>query len=182
MIELIIEIFRKQAREHKAIKSFLYDRNYEIGSGNDYYPLFWLEDPINGRNENNTFTNSVNFSILFIPDKNNTVLKCQNLAFSSGLNIIERIKMYQNEIGISILPNWNFTTLRNYYDDNSAGCRFSINFVQVNMQNLCLIDEQFDPNKEFHTNKPLKDFNISPSNNCEVFINKFPEFDLKTTK
>lgn len=182
MITGIIELFRKQAREHKTIRSFFYDRNYEIGSGNDKYPLFWLEDPIIGRNDSNTFSNSVNFSILFVPnDTIRNVEELQNLAFSIGLNIIERIKANKDS-PISILPNWTFTTLRSYYDDNASGCRFSVNFTQRNMQNLCLIEEQFDDDKEFEKNSTLKNFNVDPANNCETFVNKFPVFDLKTSK
>lgn len=181
MITSIINIFRKQAREHKAIKAFYYNRNYELGSGKDKYPLFWLECPINGRNQDNTFSNSVNFSILFTPDKDKSTEELQNLAFSIGLNIIERIKQ-DRDSEISILPNWNYTTLRNYYDDNATGCRFSVNFTQRNLQNLCLIDEQFEDNGEFSENKPIKDFEVKPANNCEIFVNKFPTFDLKTRK
>jgi len=40
MISNIIEVFRKQARQHKMIRSFYYNRNYEIGSGNETHPLF----------------------------------------------------------------------------------------------------------------------------------------------
>lgn len=181
MITGIIDIFRNQAREHKAIKAFYYNRNYELGSGKDVYPLFWLEDPINGRNQDNTFTNSINFSILFVPKDNESVSSVQNVAFSIGLNIIERIKN-NNTIEISIKPDWTYTTLREYYDDNAAGCRFSVNFTQKNMQNLCLIDEQFDPDKQFEVDNNLPDFDISPANNCDVFTNKFPVFDLKTRK
>lgn len=181
MINSIINTFREQAREHKAIKAFYYNRNYEKGSGKDIYPLFWLEDPILGRNGNNIFTNSVNFSILFLPDKEHTIADMQNLAFSIGLNIIERIKKDRN-LPISILPDWTYLTLRDYYDDNACGCRFSVNFTQLNMQNLCLIDEQFDKQGIFEENKPLNGFDVAPANNCEVYVNKFPVFDLKTRK
>lgn len=181
MIAGIIDIFRNQAREHKTIKAFYYNKNYEIGSGKDIYPLFWLEDPINGRNQDNTFMNSVNFSILFVSKEKEPVISLQNLAFSIGLNIIERIKK-NKDIEIGIKPDWTFTTLRNYYDDNATGCRFSVNFIQKNMQNLCLIDEQFDENKQFKENNSLPDFDIIPANNCEQFSNKFPVFDLKTRK
>ena len=181
MITDIIDIFRNQAREHIAIKAFYYNKNYEIGSGKDIYPLFWLEDPIIGRNQDNTFTNSVNFSILFVPKDKDSISDLQNLAFSIGLNIIERVKR-SREIEISIKPDWTYTTLRNYYDDNAAGCRFSVNFIQKNMQDLCLINEQFDENKQFEKNNNLPDFNISPANNCDVFANRFPVFDLKIKK
>lgn len=181
MITGIIDIFRRQACQHKAIKAFCYNRSYEIGSGKEQHPLLWLEDPITGRNQNNVFVNSVNFSILFIPDKEHTVTELQNLAFSTGLNIIERIK-HDQSLPISIRPDWTYITLRDYYDDNSCGCRFSVNFTQANMQNLCLIDEQFDTDKELDETSPLSDFTLQPANKCEVFTNKFPEFNLRTTK
>lgn len=180
MIANIIDTFRKQAKEHKAIQAFYYNRKYELGSGKENYPLFWLECPINGRNRENTFSNSVNFSILFIP-KEQTVEQLQDLAFSIGLNILERIKLNADS-DISILPDWTYLTLRDYYDDNAVGCRFSVNFTQRNMQNLCLINEQFDESGEFDNSKPIKDFDIKPANNCEIFVNKFPEFDLKTRR
>lgn len=180
MITSIIDIFRKQAREHKTIKAFYYNRNYEQGSGKDIYPLFWLEDPIQGRNQDNVFVNSVNFSILFVPKKREDVFTFQNLAFSIGLNIIERLKKYEQTI--SIHKDWTFTTLRHYYDDDAAGCRFSLNFTLRNLQNLCLIDEQFDTDGEFETNKSLSEFDIDPANSCEMFTNKFPVFALKLRK
>lgn len=181
MINSIINIFRQQAQHHKLIKGFYYNRNYELGSGNEAHPLFWLEDPVTGRNQDNIFSNSVNFSVLFMPDKEKTISELQNLAFSVGLNIIERIKQ-DKTIGISIRPDWTYTTLRDYYDNNACGCRFSVNFTQVNMQNLCLIEEQFDSESPIETDTNLPSLDISPANNCEVFVHKLPDFDIKTKK
>ena len=182
MLTDIISIFRTQAREHKSIKAFYYNRNYELGSGNEQHPLLWLEDPIGGRNANNIFTNSVNFSVLFLPNEQHDVPYLQNMAFSIGLNIIERIKKYRNDLGISIVPGWSYMTLRDYYDNNSCGCRFSVEFTQANMQNLCLIDDQFDEDKVFDTENYLPRFDIAPANGCETFVNKLPQFDLKLKK
>lgn len=182
MIDNIISIFKEQAREHKLIKAFYYNRSYEKGSGKDRYPLFWLEDPLTGRNENNLFTNSANFCVLFVPQDNVNTEYYQNLAFSIGLNIIERIKKSGNANGISILPNWSYTTLRHYYDDDAAGCRFTVSFNLLNMQNLCLIDEQFDKNKAFEDESFMPSINLNPKNGCEIFVNKLPDFDLKTKK
>lgn len=182
MINSIINIFNTQAREHKSLKAFYYGRNYELGSGKDLYPLLWLEDPLTGYNRGNVFSNSVNFSVLLLPDKEHSVAELQSFAFSIGLNIIERIKKHGNELGISVQPDWNYLTLSNYYDDNACGCRFSVNFTQANMQNLCLIDEQFDTDKQFEEASVLKSFDVSPANTCEVFSDKFPVFDLKTRK
>lgn len=182
MITNIIDLFRQQAKEHRAVKAFYYNRNYELGSGKEQYPLFWLEDPVTGFNQNNVFTNSVNFTVLFVPDKDKTVAQLQNLAFSIGLNILERIKRDKNS-QISILPDWTYTTLCDYYDDNACGCRFSVNFTQVNMQNLCLIDEQFDAAGDFEPqNSPLNNFDVDRKGNYQVFTNKLPDFNLRTTR
>lgn len=181
MINNILSIFRQQAQEHKTIKAFYYNRNYELGSGNEAHPLFWLEDPIYGRNQDNVFINSVNFSILFLPTTEESVSHLQNLAFSIGLNIMERIKKNLHS-GINIRPDWTYTSLRDYYDNNSCGCRFSVNFTQVNMQNLCLIDEQFDTDKVFEETEILKDFDVSSAVNCDIFSQKLPDFDIKTRK
>lgn len=181
MINSIIEMFRHQAREHKTIQSFYYNRNYEMGSGNEIHPLFWLEDPLTGRNNTNTFSNTAYFSILFVPPNDNEVANLQSMAFSIGLNILERIKK-DDTVQASILPTWTYLTLRNYYDNNACGCRFTVEFVQRNMQNLCLIEEQFDSQKDFETHNPLNNFKVSTSSTCEVFVNKLPVFDLKTTK
>lgn len=182
MINSIVDIFRTQARQHKTIQAFYYDRNYEMGSGRENHPLLWLEDPITGENRNNLFVNSVNFSILFLPKDKSDVLKYQNLAFSIGLNMIERIKKNQVKYGIGVLPDWTYITLQDYYDNDACGCRFSVNFNQMNMQNLCLIEEQFDENGQFTDQQALKDFEVNPSNGCEVFANKLPVFDLRTRK
>lgn len=182
MINSIIELFRNQAREHKAIRSFYYNRNFELGSGNELHPVFWLEDPISGRNQQHVFTNTVNFSVLFIPKDEAETIQYQNLAFSIGLNILERIKADEN-IPVTVLPTWTYLTLRNYYDNNACGCRFSVDLVQRNMQNLCLIEEQFDSDKEFEEKDILNRFDINISKGgCETFVNKLPVFDLKTSK
>ena len=180
MITNIIDIFRHQARSHKTIRSFCYNRNYELGTGLESHPLLWLEDPIYGRNRDNIFVNTVNFSVLFLPSDSKTVAELQNLACSIGLNIIERIKAQEKTI--SVRPDWTYTTLRDYYDNNACGCRFSVNCTQVNMQDLCLIDEQFDAEGEFDESICLDNFDIRPSGNGEVYAGKFPEFNLKTSR
>ncbi len=179
MINSIISLFRDQAHAHKAIRSFYYNRNYELGAGNEYHPVFWLEDPIMGRNQQNVFTNTVNFSILFVPKDEDEVSDFQNLAFSIGLNILERIKI-DSYLPVTVLPTWTYLTLRNYYDNNACGCRFSVDLVQRNMQDLCLIEEQFNMDKDFENNMALSDFKINGTN--AAFANKLPVFDLKTSK
>ena len=181
MIETIIDTFKQQAREHKTIQAFYYNRTNEQGSGKEIYPLFWLEDPLVGRNIDNIFRSSANFSILFVPSQHDSIEHLQNMAFSIGLNILERIKSNSNSL-ITIEPNWSYFTLRDYYDDAACGCRFSVNFIQRNMQNICLIEEQFAGDIDFEVKHGLKQFDVLPSNACEIFTNKLPEFDLKIRK
>lgn len=183
MINNILNTFRKQAREHKAIRSFYYNRNYEIGSGNEKHPLLWLEDPIMGRNLDHVFTSTVNFSILFIPDDETEVNCLQNIAFSVGLNILERIKA-DVESEVAIQPNWSYLTLRNYYDNNACGCRFSLELTHRNMQNLCLIEEQFDVDKQFADSQVLHADSAvrSVTRSVDICSNVLPVFDLKIAK
>jgi hypothetical protein len=143
MINNILQVFREQARRHRHIKSFYYQRTGSLGSGNEAHPVFWLEDPICGRNKNNIFISSVNFSILFVPDNEQQILSLQNQAFSTGLDILEYIKQDRNS-PVGILPEWTYITLRDYYDNNACGCRFSVDFTHRNMQNFCLMNECFD--------------------------------------
>ncbi len=180
MITAIIKSFRDQAQEHKAIRAFYYGRNFEKGSGKDIYPLFWLEDPLYGHNGNNIFINTVNFSILFLTAAGKTAAELQNLSFSTGLNIIERIKAQKGLIGIQ--PGWTFTSLRDYYDDSAAGCRFSVNISIRNMQDLCLIDEQFETPGKFADMAKQENSGILPDGNNKVYTSGLPVFDLKTRK
>lgn len=181
MIETIINIFRELARTHKTIKSFYYNKNYELGAGNEPHPLLWLEDPIMGNNvgvNGSVFSNSVNFSVLFVPDTEHTTEQLQSLAFSIGLNMIEKIKQ-DKESYFTIKPDWTYLTLSDYYDNNSVGCRFSCNLITKNISNLCLLPEQFDDNKQLEAETTLPDFDIKVTENgCETFTNKLPDFDI----
>jgi hypothetical protein len=173
MIESIVNIFREQAREHQSIQAFYYGREYEQGNGRERHPLLWLEDPLTGENKDTLFVNSLNFSVLFIPKEGNDVAGLQNRAFAIGLNILERIKQQQYKYKMRLVPGWTYLTLRDYYDNNSCGCRFSADFCQANTQNLCRLEEQFDAYGELHEtgeNASLQDGRFSA---------QLPHFDLK---
>jgi hypothetical protein len=161
MIQSIVSVFEEQARQHKIIRSFHYHRQYALGNGNEMHPLLWLEDPITGCNRNNTFVNSANFSVLFVPKKETQISELQNTAFSIGLNMLERIR--QNvDSPIGILPDWTYITLRDYYDNNACGCRFSVDFTHRNTHNRCLTEAPFDNNKTLSTAIDLKASAILP--------------------
>jgi hypothetical protein len=177
MIQSIISVFEEQARQHKIIRSFHYHRNYAMGGGNEIHPLFWLEDPVSGRNQNNTFVNSANFSILFIPKRDAQVPGLQNLAFSVGLNMLEHIRQ-DKDSPLGLLPDWTYMTLRDYYDNNACGCRFSTDFTHRNTQNRCLLEAPFDKDKTFDGNALFKNFDLNSNENSNTTAAQLPEFDL----
>lgn len=190
MINKIVATFKDVCRKHKLIKSFIYNRTYELGGGNDVHPLVWLEEPIyltNFAQSGAGFQYQVNFSVLLIPKQCGlTFQECQNLALSAGLNIIEYFKKYyskrENKGLFKVRDGYSGITLQHYYDDDAAGARFSVVFEIVNPTNICLLDEQFDEDKEFEVKELINDFTITPANNCTTFVDKLPDFNIPTTR
>jgi hypothetical protein len=184
MLEQIYKLFRERARRHLLIKSFHYTRTYNLGSGKDFYPAFVLEQDLYGKNggqNGNYITNTCNFSILIVPKKNERVIWLQSLAFSAGLNIIESIKQ-DKECEFYIQPDWSYISLVDYYDDNAVGCRFSLNIISKNLEDLCFLPEHFNDNKDFEKSIGINDFDINPQNGCEIYTNKPLKFNLPTKK
>ncbi|WP_163320070.1 hypothetical protein [Dysgonomonas sp. 520] len=182
MIDKVVNIFKDEARQHKLIKSFFYNPVYEIGNGNEPHPVFWLESPIYLRNIGNIGQGieiDLNFTIQILPSKETDEVKCETLAFSTGLNIIEHIK--QNNL-LEIKPNWTALTLRKYYDNSAVAVRFSLTVVHPNITNLCLLNEHFDTDKQFEVKELINDFDVNPASNCTTFVNKLPDFSIPTTR
>lgn len=181
MLQIIINTFKELARTHKLIKSFYYDKTYEMGEGNEYHPMFWLEEPIYGANngkEGEGFYVTVSFCILLIPNEDMGVQRCQELALSCGLNIIEKLKR-DEDAEVSVKSDWTWLTLSDYTDNNSNGVRFTVNLYIPNISNYCLLDEHFDEDKEFEEKEPLNDFTVNPNSKCEVFTHKPLDFQLR---
>ncbi|KAA6333169.1 hypothetical protein EZS27_018396 [termite gut metagenome] len=184
MLEHIYNLFRERARKHLLIKSFHYTRTYNLGSGKDFYPAFVLEQDLSGNNSGQNgsiITNLCNFSILILPKETDNIIQLQNLAFSAGLNIIESIKQDKDCL-FTIAPDWSYLTLVDYYDDDSVGCRFSLNLVSRNMENLCLLPEHFSDDKEFEKQIGINEFALNPQSKCETYTNKPLQFNLPTKK
>ncbi|MDR1809453.1 MAG: hypothetical protein LBR34_03485 [Prevotella sp.] len=169
MIQSIIGVFEEQAQQHRLIQSFHYHRNYDLGNGHEAHPLFWLEDPLYGHIRNNIFVNSANFSVLFIPNEAEQVAELQNLAFAVGLNILERIRQ-DRESPVGLLPDWNYMLLRDYYDNNACGCRFSVEITCRNIQNRCLLDAQFDSDKTFENFRLSADSGLNAAVGLSDFV------------
>ncbi|MDR2950703.1 MAG: hypothetical protein LBV71_16065 [Prevotella sp.] len=198
MIKKIIYLFERLSKQHKLIQSFYYNRNYEIGSGNEKHPLLWLEDPmyinITGSN-NNIIEADINFSVLLIPNEDTTFVDCQDLAFSTGHNIIEYIKKYKPFGFIIKSGTESALTLQHYYDNNTAGARFSFVLQNANPASICLLDEHFESgvfNCDFNDDylkycndkeeDKVNDFDVTPANNCTTFVDKLPDFTLRTSR
>lgn len=177
---MVVDILYELAKQHLSIKSFVYDSVNEIGNGSELYPLFWLEDPIL---LNSTAANIIrvdfNFSITEVPTNNSEVKAVQDRCFVTGLAIIEKLRELKAITGLSVV-DFSAVSLRRYYDNNAAGYRFSVTVNRVNPQNLCKLDEEFDPGKEFPKTDNLPKFDTDNKNGCAIFSDKpgLPKFDL----
>lgn len=177
---MIVDVLYELAKQHLSIKSFVYDSVNEIGNGSELYPLFWLEDPVLLNSmAANIITVDFNFSITEIPANNSEVKGIQDRCFRTGLAIIEKLREIKNISALTVV-NFSAVSLRRYYDNNAAGYRFSVTVNRVNPQNLCTLDEEFDPNKEFPKLDNLPKFDTDNKDGCAIFSDKMglPKFDL----
>ena len=173
----IIDILFELARQHQAIRAFRYDASVEAGTGAEPYPLLWIEDPILANNTDARLLRlDFNFSVTEIPDTKSAIKPIQERCFAIGLSIIEKLRKIQHSTLLSV-NSFSAVTLRNYYDNAAAGVRFSVAASRLNPQNLCRLDEQFDPHKTFPSAQDLPGFGLS---GYAVFADKpeLPSFNL----
>lgn len=174
---IILDILYDLARTHKDVRGFVYGKAYEKGAGQDRYPLVWVDDPILGTSASDTALRyTVNVDFLGIPKNNEDVQTIQSAAQIIGLSFLERLRQtYRN---VASVEAYSFVTLRDYYDDNAAGCRFTYTVVAANPVNLCA--EYFDDDKEFVKVKDLPDFTVENPSGCAIFSNKngLPNFSV----
>lgn len=176
----IVNFLYELARQHTRINSFVYGKAYTKGAGNNKYPLFWLDDPVSGQTDgDNVIRWSVNMDVLGIPANNDEVEAVQTAAFNSMLTTFEKIRELKRT-GLSrfSLGDFNFISLRDYYDDKAAGFRFSFTISQPNPVDRCV--EDFDPAKQFVTTEALPTFETEAPSGCAVFADKggLPNFKL----
>lgn len=173
----IVNVFYEIARQHLLINGFYYGKAYEKGAGNEAHPVFWLDDPIYGQSVNNVIKYTVNFDILGIPGKDAEAIEIQGAAYSCGLDCIEKLKKIRAATGYSV-DGFTFLTLRNYYDNDAAGMRFTLIITQANPVDICA--ENFDDTKEFPKIKDLPDFGVEHPDGCAIFTGKpgLPTFKL----
>ena len=192
MIKNIIDTFYTLSKEHKLVRSFIYDRvSKKKGTGEQLYPQVFLEDPIYIRTSepmDGKVPVQVNFDITCLPHAFNnynvkqlTEEECQNVCHSIALHFIAKLrhdnKEWETRNGVEV-DDYSFITLRNWGDDNASGIRCTINLlVDIDIQ-LCDIDEHFDPEKEFDLGKLLNDVDTDNAASCITFDYKLPKIKL----
>lgn len=174
----IVDFFYELARQHKRINGFIYGKSYEKGAANEAHPLMWLDDPVYGQSVNRAIRYTVNVDILGIPETDKEVADVQTGAFNVGLSIAERIRQTRDKSGYTI-DDFSFLSLRDYYDNNAAGFRFTYTIVQANPVDRCADD--FDPDRAFPEREALPVFEVDNPDGCAIFNDKtgLPNFKIK---
>lgn len=196
MIEEITQLFYELSREHKLIRSFKYDTlGRGQGIGNEYYPQFFLEEPIiinTNTIKDNTTQSTINFDILLLKQSlenfnipQPTDIQLQSIAHKIGLNYVAKINQSYNDwLSDDNNPyqpfkvvSYNFMTLRYFYDNDATGVRGTIVLERLNPLDKCLINEHFDPNKQFNIDDLLPNIPTPDASGCVEFGYKLPEIN-----
>lgn len=192
IIRNIIDVFYTLSREHKLVRSFIYDRvSKKKGTGEQKYPSVFLEDPIYIRTSeplDGKVPVQVNFDITCLPHAfNNYNVKqlkeeeCQNICHQIALHFIAKLRQDNKDLetrnGVEV-QDYSFVTLRNWGDDNASGVRCTINLLVDSDIQLCDIDEHFDPEKEFDLGSLLNDIDTDDAASCITFDYKLPKIKL----
>lgn len=174
----IVDLFYQLAKEHIKINSFFYGKAYEKGAGEESHPCVWLDDPVafDGVTES-VVQWTVNLDILGIPANASEVIGVQSAALDVGLEFIEKIRAIRANTGFSIVK-YSGITLRDYYDNNAAGMRFTFSLSEANPVNRCV--NPFDPNKGFVNPSYLPNFATDNAQGCAVFTDKTSLPSFKT--
>lgn len=192
IIRNIVDTFYQLSKEHKLIRSFIYNRVSKVkGTGEDLYPMVLLEDPIYIRSSSPTdgkIPVQINFDITCLPQAFNNFNtrqlseeECQNVCHQIALHFIAKLRQdnkdWETRNGIDV-SDYSFLTLRNWGDDNAAGVRATMNILVDSDIQLCDIDEHFDPEKEFNLGKLLNDVDTDNAAGCVQFDYKLPKIRL----
>ena len=192
IVRKIIDTFYDLAKQHKLIRSFVYDRvSKGMGTGEKQYPQFFLEDPIY-INDSTPLTGqtlcTVNFDITCLPQafsnwdvRQLTEAECQNVCHQIGLHIVAKLRAlnmeFDTRIGMEVVK-YSFMTLRNWGDDKAAGIRCTIQLALDNDIQLCDLDEHFDSEKEFNLGNLLDNIDTDNAYGCTTFDYKLPKIKL----
>ena len=192
IIKNVIDTFYDLSKEHKLIRSFVYDRvSKGMGTGEKNYPQCFLEDPIyilDSTPLDGKVYVTVNFDITCLPHafsnynvKQLTEVECENVCHQIALNYVARLrdlnKDFETRNGVEVVK-FSFVTLRNWGDDKAAGVRCTVRLAVDNDIQLCDLDWHFDPTKEFDLGKLLDDVDTDNAHGCVEFDYKLPKITL----
>lgn len=192
IIRNIIDTFYGLSKEHKLVRSFIYDRiSKKKGTGEQLYPSVFLEDPIYIRSSkpmDGKVPVQVNFDITCLPHAFNnynvkqlTEEECQNICHQIALHFVAKLRQdnreWETRNGVEV-NDYSFITLRNWGDDNASGVRCTLNLLVDSDIQLCDIDEHFDPEKEFDLGRLLDDVDTDNAAGCVTFDYKLPKIKL----
>lgn len=192
IIRNIIDTFYNLSKEHKLVRSFIYDRiSKKKGTGEQLFPQVFLEDPIFIKASHvmdGKVPVQVNFDVTCLPQAFNnfnvkqlTEEECQNVCHQIALHFVAKLrqdnKEWETRNGVEV-SDYSFYTLRNWGDDNASGVRCTMNLLVDSDIQLCDIDEHFDPEKEFDLGRLLNDIDTENAAGCVEFNYKLPKIKL----
>ena len=192
IIKKIIDTFYQLSKEHKLVRSFVYDRVSKAkGTGEQLYPQVFLEDPIYIRTSEplqGKIPVQVNFDITCLPQAFNnlntrqlTEEECQNVCHQIALHMVAKLrelnKDFDTRNGVEV-KDFSFLTLRHWNDDDASGVRCTLDLLVDNDIQLCDLDEHFDPDKEFDLGRLLNDVDSDNAASCVQFDYKLPQIRL----
>ena len=175
IIKKIIDTFYQLSKEHKLVRSFVYNRVSKAkGTGEQLYPQVFLEDPIYIRAAEplqGKIPVQVNFDITCLPQAFNnlntrqlTEEECQNVCHQIALHFVAKLRELNRDF--------------NTRNDDSSGVRCTLDLLVDNDIQLCDLDEHFDPDKEFDLGKLLADVDSENAAGCVTFDYKLPKIKL----
>lgn len=172
----IVNFYYELARQNKRVNGFIYNAAYNKGIGHEAHPLVWLDDPITGRQadaQGAVQEWTVNMDVLGIPKNEAQVEAVQSEMFSIGLSIIEKARQVRKQFVRSFaISSYTFVSLRNYYDNDAAGFRFTMTVTAPNPVNICADD--YDPDKQLLNPDGLPDFSTDNPSGCAIFSSSMP--------
>lgn len=148
MLKQLIEYFIHTALMHKAVRYAKYkNKVYTNAQNNNAYMQFIIDtDPYHQlliSVPNEPFTLTVNIDILAQPNKDFTVLDCQDAALTVGVEFIAYVSDDNGWMGNLAVHDYSFLALDEFTDDRSAGQRLTLELVVPNPINLCTYKDNF---------------------------------------
>lgn len=190
MVKRIYDLVERLAREHKLVNTFKYDMlSKAAGSGEDLYPLVFLEMPIYFNNmvtQGGIIKATFNIDIVLNPQALHNFeipqlrgSDCQEIASQIAQQFVARMRnlRLEGETNITV-ADYSIMTLQRWYDDASYGVRLTVNANVENEISFCMDDDYFDENKEFTKDEILPSVDTNDASGCVSLGWKLPKIDL----